>query len=174
MRDTNPDLFPALKDAQTLQGLYFEVCPGVKRWQTQTIQQADDQGFLRNPFGYVHRFWQVQTWKKTIIGTWEAEWGEDAKRVLAFLPQSTAAGIIKEALLRLDQRAMRPFLRLQVHDSLVNEAPEGAFAWMAASTIACMEEPIREMELPWDPGSHLVIETESKHGTCWGKMEAWG
>jgi DNA polymerase I-like protein with 3'-5' exonuclease and polymerase domains len=175
MRDLNPDLFPTLKDAVSLQSLYFEVCPGVRRWQEVTINQAEDTGYLRNPFGYIHRFFQVKEYRKQPDGTWESVWGEDAKRVLAFLPQSTAAGLIKEALLKIwYNSAWGRSLRLQVHDSLLCEFPLACYQEGAKAVAEMMATPSPFLELPWAPGTFLDIEVECKFGgagTSWGKLK---
>lgn len=172
-----PESFGSLKRAAELQRIYFEVCPAVKRWQTQTIQQAHEAAQLRNPFGYVHWFWRVIQWKQNPIGEWEQEWGEDAKRALAFLPQSTAAGLIKEAMLKIQAAALDPWLRLQVHDSLVLHLPEDHVEAIGRQIFAIMTEPCPA--LPLDSalglGVCLGIGAEAKVGRTWGTMKevAW-
>lgn len=170
MRQAHPELFPSVRAAAELQDLYLSVCPAVRKWQENTVYRAKEEGYLRNPFGYVHRFHSVIDWK-LVDGKWEDSWGDDAKRALAFLPQSTAAGIIKEAMLRLwYDTDLGRYLRLQVHDSLVLSVPKGLVEEITERVRQEMEKPVTALPLEpaWGLGSHLVIYTESKHGPNWG------
>jgi DNA polymerase I-like protein with 3'-5' exonuclease and polymerase domains len=173
MHQTDPHYFPTIKAAKELQDLFFDVCPDVRRWQEHTVALADKQGYLRNPYGYLHRFWNVRSWHKERDGRWVASWAEDAKRALAFMPQSTAAGIIKEAMLRLQHTAVMPTLRLQVHDSLLCEVPTEQLTEICRILRSEMEKPIEQLPLnpEWGMGDFLVIGTESKAGCNWGEME---
>jgi hypothetical protein len=173
MVDANPETFPTRKVAKELQDLYFDVCPGVKKWQEHTVQLAAKQGYLRNPFGYIHRFWNVLNWRKERDGEWHSSFGEDAKRAVAFNPQSTAAGIIKDAMLELDRIGLSHYLRLQVHDSLVLEIPEESIPQVLTAVATVMATPNTHLPLDpaWGLGNYLGIEVESKVGPSWGEMK---
>lgn len=174
MNQAEPETFPTVKYAEWLQGVYFDLFPNVKKWQLGCQMQAEKDGFLRNPFGYVHRFYRVFSYKKE-CGKWVRGQGDDANKVLAFLPQSTAAGIIKEAMLRLFQDRFEEagqYLRLQVHDSLVAEPPKNLHEAVMSVMREEMERPVPELRLPasYGMGENLVIETEGKVGERWGSM----
>lgn len=172
MVDANPETFPTVKMARDLQDLYFEVCPGVKRWQNHTVALAAKQAYLRNPFGYLHRFWNVLSWKRERDGQWHSSWGEDAKKALAFLPQSTAAGIIKDAMLEIDRQDLSQYLRLQVHDSLVGMVPvQAPEVWDRVVSIMSMPSPALPLDPAWGLGTHLSIEVETKSGPSWGEAK---
>lgn len=166
-----PQEFPTLKDAARLQQIYFEVCPEVKDWQNNSIEVADNGASLRNPFGYVHYFFHVKEWSKH-DGKWIWKWGEDAKAVLAFQPQSTASAIIKEAMLRVEEQQLARYLRLQVHDSLVGSAHRSQVDHTWREIARIMTEPI-----PWLPMSvvglegNLAIDVEAKVGYRWSELE---
>jgi DNA polymerase I-like protein with 3'-5' exonuclease and polymerase domains len=154
--------------------LYNELFPEIRRWHNTLLLQAEKDGFLRNPFGYVHRFYKVYSYEK-FGGQWQKRPGDDANRVIAFLPQSTAAGIIKEAILRLffnrfDDAGQ--YLRLQVHDECFAEAPEVLVDEVDKVMKEEMERPIQALALPtsYQMGSYLVIDTEPKRGHRWGSM----
>src|SRR6185436_14617463 len=103
-------------------------------------KQGDGQGevdpwtlgvcYARNPFGYVHHFYNVLDWefRGVIDGekVWESGFGEDAKRLVSFLPQSTAAAIIKKSAKRLfyEGGAVGETLRLLIHDSILGEVED--------------------------------------------------
>jgi uracil-DNA glycosylase family 4 len=155
--------------------VYFGLFPGIRKWHTNLLLQASDQGYLRNPFGYVHRFNKVFDWKKEPWG-WEKVNGPQANEVIAFLPQSTAAGIIKEAMLRLYfdyYDAVGEFLRLLVHDELFFEVPEKQLDAVDTIVKLEMERPVPELALPaeWGMGACLGILTEEKKGYRWSEMK---
>ena len=155
--------------------IYFELFPKIRTWHKTLLAQADRDGFVRNPFGYVHRFYRVFEWEK-IGDQWQREQGPDANKVIAFGPQSTAAGIIKEAMLRLylnrfDEAGQ--YLRLLIHDELFCEVPEADVHEIDAVLKVEMEQPVKCMPLPpeWKMGEYLFINTEEKMGKRWGEMK---
>lgn len=175
MNQAEPDTFPTVAHAERMQGMYFDLFPAVKRWQLSCQLQAEKDGFLRNPFGYIHRFYKVFSYKKE-GGKWVRGQGDDQNKVLAFLPQSTAAGIIKEAMLRLfydrfDEAGQ--FMRLQVHDSLVSDVPRNYIPDFSTIVKEEMEKPVPELPLPssYGMGEALIIETDGKVGQRWGSMK---
>lgn len=165
--------FPVKKIAHVME-VYMELFPEIRRWHQTLMAQAEKDGFLRNPFGYIHRFYKVYSYEK-IAGKWNKRPGDDANRVIAFLPQSTAAGIIKEALLRLyfnryDEAGQ--FLRLQVHDEIFSEVPDELVTVVDGIKKQEMEKPITALPLPqsYGMGPYLSIDTEAKFGKRWGSM----
>lgn len=173
MVQAEPDTFPTVKYATELQEMYFEVAAPIRKWQLQTQLEAHQNGFLRNPFDYIHRFTHVFRNVKE-AGKWVRKPGDQANDVLAFLPQSTAAGIIKEAMLRLwEDPQMAAAMRLQVHDSLLLEVREAELDEVRAKLISCMTAPVKELPLPasFRMGEALVIDVDSKVGYRWGAMK---
>jgi DNA polymerase I-like protein with 3'-5' exonuclease and polymerase domains len=163
-----------VKKVATVMGIYFELFPEIKKWHHSLLLQAERDGYLRNPFGYIHRFSRVFSYKKE-AGKWKKEPGDDSNRVIAFLPQSTAAGIIKEALLRLYFNRWEEagqYLRLQIHDECFTETPLELVDKVDGVLKEEMERPIIEMRLPasYKMGEYLTILTESKKGDRWGEM----
>ena len=155
--------------------IYFELFPGIRKWHKETLLQADKDGFLKNPFSYIHRFNKVYDWEK-VGGEWQRRNGPESNKVIAFLPQSTAAGIIKEAMIRLyfdHFDAVGQYLRLLIHDELLFEIPLDKIKGIDDIIRIEMENPIRVLPLPasYNMNQHLVINTERKIGTRWGLME---
>lgn len=156
-------------------GTYKELFPEIPKWQMNVLLQAEKDGFLRNPFGYVHRFNRCFEYEK-IGGKWQKSQGPEANKVWAFLPQSTAAGIIKEAMLRLyfDRfEEAGQYLRLLVHDELFAECPESIITDVRDIMEGEMKKPIPELRLPmsYGMGPFLSINVESKMGKRWGEMK---
>ena len=155
--------------------VYFELFPDIRKWHKLEWFQAEKDGFSRNPFGYVHKFSKVYDYEK-ISGKWEKKPGPDANKVVAFKPQSTAAGIIKEAMLRLYYTRFDDagqYLRLQVHDEVFTEVPEDRVELVDQILKEEMERPIPELRLPasFGMGEMLSIDTEAKRGYRWGSMK---
>src|SRR5207253_10988129 len=92
-----------------------------------TWLQAEKDGFLTNPFGFVLRFNKVFDYEK-VGGKWQKKPGPEANKAVAFGPQSTAMGIISEAMMRLyydrfDEAGQ--YMRLLVHDEVFSDVPTG-------------------------------------------------
>lgn len=156
-------------------GVYFELFPAIKKWHKDILLQADKDGFIRNPFGYIHRFNKTLDWN-TDSGRWDWTPGPQANEAIAFLPQSTAAGMIKESMLRLWYNRFEEagqYLRLLVHDELFLEVPLGMEAQVDAVVAEEMEKPVPELALPtsYGMGPFLIINTEAKSPNVrWGSM----
>lgn len=166
--------FPVGK-VQRVMDIYFELFPGIRRWHHTLMAQAEQDGYLRNPFGYVHRFNKVYEYERIGNG-WKKEPGPEANKVIAFLPQSTAAGMIKEAMLRLFHNRYEEagqWLRLLVHDELFLETPIDLREKVDEVVKWEMEAPVGELPLDesWNMGPYLVVLTEAKYGPRWGDMK---
>lgn len=155
-----------------------------------------------HPYGYRHDFYDVVA--MTPIGPearkrmeaekipvveingrlYASKWGPDSKRCLAFYPQSTAAGNIKEAALYLfDEPEHASFigdayfgqtcLRAPIHDSLLLEVPDKQLDRVLESSFREMVRPIEEQPLPasWGVGPYLSIGVEAKIGRNWEDMD---
>jgi hypothetical protein len=190
-----------IKIIRKVMGVYFELFPEISTWHRELAERVDgtkkrhaedDLGagipddridpwslgvcYARNPFGYVHHFYNVLDWEK-IDGKWYSTFGEDAKRLVSFLPQSTAAAIIKQAAKRLyyEHPAIGETLRLLIHDSILGETREGDLEQCLRVSKEVMESPIRELPLDptWGMGEFLVIGSEAKVGRSWGDMKEY-
>lgn len=204
MRLTYPEEFPTVTAAEVLQKLFFEIAPKVKAWQDKTILLADKQHYIggtSHPFRYKHWFWDAISKRylkpavarqRMAIGAkvieingshYEVTLGSDAKRAIAFVPQSIASGILKEVALRL----MRPNseyyignlfngktpIRMLTHDSITLEVPLHEEDYATKMLVAAMLVPIKQMPLPkeWGLGEHLSIGVEVQRGVKWSEME---
>lgn len=115
-----PKAFPSKKVAQKEIDFYYEVCPKLKEYHDHIQLLAHRQAYLQNPYGYRHYFFDVL--KKNPAG--ETVYGSDAKRALAFNPQSTAAAFMRESLAMLRSSEWYPDSLpaiLTVHDALCLE-----------------------------------------------------
>lgn len=156
--------------------IYFELFPEIKKWHSTVLLQAEKDGYLRNAFGYLHRFSHVFDYEK-VDGKWQKHPNHDtANKVVAFGPQSNAAAIIKLAMLALSQGHFEEagqWLRLLIHDELLFDTPISALEKLDAICQMVMEAPIKELPLPatYNLGPYLSILTEPKQGLRWGIMK---
>jgi DNA polymerase I-like protein with 3'-5' exonuclease and polymerase domains len=155
--------------------IYFELFPEIRKWHQTVLQQVEKDGYIRNPFGYIQRFHKVFEYEK-VAGKWSKKPGPDANKVIASGPQSTAAGIIKEAMARLYYDRFEEagqYLRLLVHDELFLEVPVEVADRVDTVVQEEMERPIEALPLPasYNMGPHLQILTEGKRGDRWGNMK---
>jgi len=99
---------------------YFKRYPGVKRFRTDIVRQAKDQGFVTTLMGRRRMIPNIHCYDR-------AE-KEAAERVAVNTPiQGTAADIIKLAMIRIAgwirEKGWASRMLLQVHDELVFESP---------------------------------------------------
>ena len=164
-----------IKIIRAVMDVYRELFPAISNWHTRVKRQADKEGYLRNAFGYIHRFNRVFD-KRLIGGKWQSSNGPDSSKVLAFLPQSNAAGIIKEAMLKAffdHYEEVGQWLRLTIHDEIICECPISMVDAVEGKLVEIMAEPVKAMPLPksWGMGDYLCVEVESKRGYRWAEME---
>jgi hypothetical protein len=176
-----------VKEIQKVMSFYDELFPEIPRWHLTLAAEVgggklkvDHQGwgyeakncFIRNPFGHAQRYYDVIKWEKGPQG-WEWTFGDDAKSLIAFLPQSTARFIKTRAAQRIwanpeYQDVARTF-RLFIHDEILGECPVELLARCLEVSQIEMERPVPELVLP--DGTLLALGTEAKAGPVWGGMK---
>lgn len=162
LRLSFPELFSSVGNAKEIQDIYFAtVAKKVRRWQQATLNEAYQNHYLQNPYGYRHYFWDVLHYKGQ-----QLEWGNDAKKAVAFLPQSTGAGMLSETLLYLATiPEIFKLLRWVIHDSILAEIPDN-------SRLPERVKVIKDaMEVARPELDGLSVEAEVKIGKSWGTME---
>jgi DNA polymerase len=188
MVENYPNIFHTVKAAKEIQDTFFRAAPRVHQWQQRVQALAHRQGFLggpgQHPFGYKHYFWAVREARRDNHGGWyEKMDGPDAKRAIAYFPQSTARGVLTEALLRLfdpegenwigDAFYGEPPLRAVIHDSGLFEYPVEQRQHLLHAVYTEMTKPILQLPCPleWKLGDFLTVGVEMKAGPNWRDME---
>lgn len=205
MHDRFPTIFPTLKKAQEFYDFINRLFPKVAKWRQDVQALAARQSFLggngAHPWGYKHWFWNVYSyrritpqtavwrerrgypWKKIGEVFYAIDQGDDAKRSIAFGPQSIAAGVIKEAALELftpggenyigDAFHGRTPLRAIVHDDLWLEVPDDRLEEVKAKVWRVMTRPVPELPMPeeWGLGKYLSFGVEMKVGKDMGHLK---
>jgi hypothetical protein len=160
-----PEHFASPIDAGRLQSFYFSTDPGreVRQWQSKVMAEAHKNNYLDNHFNYRHYFYSVFKWDSKSRG-WVIDHDGDAKRCVAFRPQSDASAIQTEVILRLAEgyEGMIDWMRLIIHDSIILEVPEDKVEMAATILHTEMTRPIPE--LPLKDGGLLAIGAETKVG----------
>lgn len=207
-----PKQFTTIGSAKHYQDLYFQMAPDVPEWQKSVQRFAYDHGYLGgpgdppfgHPFAYKHWFWAVSQYRKITKAQYDkrkakgyavamfhgqyyaVDLGDDAKRAVAFFPQSTGRGILSESMLRLfDPEESEPYdsyigdayygytpLRAPIHDSLFLEIPRRISDRVLEIVYREMTRPIQQMPMPesWGLGEYLSIDVEVKVGQSWDAM----
>jgi DNA polymerase I-like protein with 3'-5' exonuclease and polymerase domains len=126
--------------------------------------QAHKATYLTNPWGYRHYFYDV--FGKNREG--ERTLQDDAKRCVAFLPQSSAAAFMKDTLLILwhEHPWVRPYLPANgsVHDSVCLDVPPDKVEAAVELLAKVMTREIPEM-------GGLRVGCEVKVGRNWAPYE---
>jgi hypothetical protein len=174
MQEVYPETFATKKEAALRQAAYFTVFPEIREWHKRITEQVDKTSVCRAPDGFVHRFYSVLNWQK-VGNQWVSSFGDDAKRLVAFLPQHTAAAIGKLAMKYIwdTYPEQRQWLRLFIHDEIFGLCPTDRADECDAILAGAMGRPVQMLPVPpqWGMGSHLVIGSEGKRGPTWAEMK---
>ena len=146
-------------EAKAYMDRYFEKYAGVRRYMTEVVERAKEDGYVSTLMG--RRRWLPEL-KSSNYNT--RSFGE---RVALNMPiQGTAADIIKLAMIHVDRRlrseGLKARLVLQVHDELIVECPEEEEAQVKALLT-------EEMESVVDYSVPLVAEAHG--GRSWAEAK---
>lgn len=177
-----------IREIKRFREFYLEsLFPEIGRWHSDLavavdgtrprspmVGQPTGAGYVRNAFGLKHNFYEVIQWTK-VHGKWEWSFGEPAKSLIAFGPQSNASGIGKEALIRIEENRpeIADGLRLFIHDELLGMWPVDRTEEVLYKMKVEMEQPNPQFPLDpeWGMGEYMVVQTEGKVGRVWGEMK---
>jgi DNA polymerase-1 len=143
----------SVKEASDFRARWFGVFPGIKRWHVRTEEMAQ-RGYVENRFGA----------RLHILGRF------DMPECLAWVPQSTVAGVINRALIAIDaeEQAGKTSIQLllQVHDSLA-----GQFLTSQADKEIESLRRLARVEIPYE--TPLIIPVGINTSTqSWGHCKA--
>jgi DNA polymerase-1 len=135
--------------AEKLRARWFSAHPGIKRWHDRTEAQLHTKRFVENRFGYRRYYFD------RIEGM--------LPEALAWVPQSTVACYINRIWSRIYHELPDVQVLIQVHDSLVGQAPIHLKDW----AIARVSELAKSVSIPYD--RPLIIPLNIASST-----ESWG
>lgn len=160
-----PEQFPSVAKATEAQDRYFAACPALPDWHHRLRVTAHRQCYLQNPWGRRHYFWHVFG-KNAKTG--KISLGEDAKRAVSFLPQSSAADFQQENALLLAEQLPSHWIipaNFLVHDSYCLAVPEADVDEAVNRLCHILTRPIGRM-------GGLQVGCEVKVGTNWADMKS--
>lgn len=212
MRQRFPSTFSSISIAKHTQDTYLALCVKLAAWQWKVQDLAARQHYLGgpgyHPYDYKHWFHEIQEYKR--ITDQKAQWmlaekgrgkkvnpvvqfhrqwfevrpGEDAKRAVAFMPQSTAAGVLREAELYLFDPEIagehyigemgldgETPLRAPIHDSLLLESKQKDAVVQHLHAVMTRGWEDLPLDPSWEMGEYLSFGCEIKVGRNWRDME---
>lgn len=131
MFEENPGVFESQMECRKLRNFVFKTFPRIKKWQDETVKIATRQAYLMNPFNYIRWFFDLP--------------GTDGPKAIAQRPQSTAAAIAKEAILRVAETEAGQYLVGMIHDELVFDCPNDKVERVTEIAKEIMQRPIPEL-----------------------------
>ena len=139
----------SLAEAERFIDEYFVQFPRIKLWRSTVANDGQRLGYLINPYGHRRYFF-----------------GSNAvPKMYNYLPQSTAAYVIMEAMLKVDEQLPKgAHLLIQVHDSLLVECEEG----VQQQTIECLKDC---MQAPIDVLNGYSIPVKVGVGRNWSETD---
>lgn len=155
------DLECSWQEAKFLSQVCDRTWPKIPEWRKRTRMQAHMEGRLTNPFGYPLDFFEVFVKRD---GKWRP--GKEANECLAFMPQSTGAAMLREAILYLvDHEEDFGFATLApIHDSALLSVPKEKVREVADFVSAYMTRP-------WEELGGLSVDVEVQVGPHLAAME---
>lgn len=141
-----------IHEAEAFQKKWFQMHPGIKEWHERILNELMTRRCIYNKFGF-RRFYFDR-----IEGL--------LPEALAWIPQSTVALIINQALCRIAESGSSAELLLQVHDSLVGQYPKNERFLTLPVLRECLAVPV-PYDDPLTIGTSLDLSIRS-----WGELTA--
>lgn len=156
MHMNDPEKFPTLADAKRLQEFLFKQLPMLPIWHHQLRVFAQKNGYLDNPWGLRHYFYDVFTYQYDEDtgklefgddGLPKVKLGKDGKRVIAFKPQSSAGLFMRDNIYLLGQTEAREWMPavVSIHDGYCLDVPLHKMDTAKQILIDTLTRPITEM-----------------------------
>jgi uracil-DNA glycosylase family 4 len=147
-----------IQEAKSLLNKYFATFPRIKVWHMQMASSLKRTRTLVTPFGRKRVFYNK--WDESVL-----------KEGLAYIPQSTVADLVNQAIVELSGdesfRRLGIDILMQVHDSIVVQCPVESVDATVPLMRCAMSRPVVI------GGRELKIPTDFKVGPNWGSMEKY-
>lgn len=167
----NEDSFRNIGEAKQVLLAMNTTFPKEKLYRdTQPLTVKPNGYKIINRFGLLRWFFDVQRLNRR-TGLWEH--GDDWEAAIAFNPQGSAHGHLRECVKRNEYAGYNERYQFDntVHDSLRFHCPTPLVEECLANVKAVMEHASEVMAMPWDGGRGLSVEVEFKIGPNWGEMK---
>ena len=149
------DLGIPLSDARTYIERYFEQYPGVSAWMESVVENTKKHGYTQTLWGRRRYVPAIHEKNKVLF--------EEARRIAVnTVAQGTAAEIVKQGMICLDQEIMQKGIEayplLQIHDEMLISAHRLCAAKAEEITIECLERVV-----DWD----IPLVVTVRQGANW-------
>lgn len=158
MHMNDPEQYPTLADAKKMYDFVFKALPGLREWHHQLRVFAQKNGYLDNPWGFRHDFYDVFTYQydedsgELLFGRDglpKVKLGKDGNRVIALKPQSSAGFFMRDNTYIIGQSEMACYMPavFTIHDGYTLEVPDEPKTIELATEILVntLTRPIPEM-----------------------------
>lgn len=161
LADKYPLLFPTEEDAQRELEEFLALVPEIGEWWESLRDYAFRHTFIESPWGLRNYYYQVYSWWKG-----QRKLGEDAKALVAFLPQHANAMFQRENLKLIYDSWARPYMPANghCHDSNSLRVPEDKVDAAVELLGEIMSRPIKQLR-------GLQVGVEIKVGQDWHNMK---
>jgi DNA polymerase I len=141
---------------RSFQARWFALHPGIHEWHRRTERDLQTKRYVRNRFGYRIVYFDRPS--------------NLLPKALAWLPQSTVAGVCARGAVQLESRCPWVQILLQVHDSIVFQVP---FREATPQRFSACYEALR-VEIPY-PDPLIIPWSISTSDKSWGdvKKQKW-
>lgn len=164
------DMGISVKEVRELDEVFAGMAPKIVQWQKDTQWRAHKEGYLTTPFGGSLDFFEVFTRAKDpMSGEWKWRPGKQSTECLAYGPQATCAGMLREVLVSCSQHPGYKVdfnLLVPEYDSLKGQVRIGK----EAEVLPFIKET---MEREWPELGGLSVKVEGKIGPDMNSMEEW-
>jgi DNA polymerase I-like protein with 3'-5' exonuclease and polymerase domains len=143
----------SVHEIDTAQKYWFAAHPGVKAWHDRTLEQITKRRFVENRWGYR---WYIFDRLEGLL-----------PEACAWIPQSTVALVINNALCNISERIPSVDVLLQVHDSLTMQCPTGRLDTLIPSIRAEASIPI-----PYNPPLTIPVGFKTS-SSSWGDAKEY-
>jgi len=142
---------------------FFARAPKAKLWLDQQVQLAHERGYVVSPLGRKRRLPDIQSSVASVRAQAERQ-ALNAPIQAGAVDLTNFNGIIQSSLL-LEGQGLKTVPMIQIHDSVVFEAPDEELEETLPLLRKILETPPRGFRVP--------IPVEIKVGKRWGELEEW-
>jgi len=127
---------------------YLDRWYGFRQAREALVKASCERRFIENAFG----------WRRRVLT-------KEPEKILAFLPQSSLAAMVKRCLVRVEEGVTEGTLLTTTHDSYLMEVCPKKIGRVMAAMRDIMEDPVPELD-------GFVCPTDFQMGASWGHLKA--
>ena len=171
----NRDSIENVAEAKKLLDLIKALFPEIFKWQNFIREKAHKQTYLVSAWGGTRNFFDVYQFKKDNFGKWGMKPGLDSEKAIAFLPATSAFGMMRSKMQQLEAMGANQRFKLvnTIHDSLVYECKIKDLDYCVDIVSKVLTSPCKTLVDPIVCPEGLVVDIEVKYGLNWQDCEVY-